>query len=460
MFFGRKEELKEIRDGLNTDRFEGFLIYGRRRVGKTELINEAIKDTNKLVVSYECIKSTIDANLNLFTNKLKKIFGDEYIHFDNFDGLFDYVFKKSLEQEIIFIIDEFSFLLNEDFSIESSLAVAIDKYKYSNIKLFISGSYVTLMQQMIAYESHSYGRFTHILIIRPFDYFDSAKFYPSYSDEEKIMMYSVFGGIPFFNSLIDTKKTAVENIIDLVVKKDSIIEHEINEMILVETNKISNMNYVITLMSKGMKKYKDIGDSLSKVGVTKPDYLLKKLIDMDIAKKVFPINDENNKKRIMYLFKDNLLNFYYRYIFYTPYQEFRAEPGLFFDKFIKESFYSEYLPKRFEMIAQEFLIKKNLNKELKPFIFKIGNYSYDDPQKRINREFDVVTLDERGYISYECKYTNMPIDNNIIAKEIKQTTDAEIGFYKLGFISKNGFSNDVDKNKYNCFSLEDFYKFK
>lgn len=61
-----------------------------------------------------------------------------------------------------------------------------------------------------------------------------------------------------------------------------------------------------------------------------------------------------------------------------------------------------------------------------------------------------MTLDEKGYISYECKYANMPIDNNIILEELKQTKCVEIGSYKLGFISENGFSNDVDKGSYLC----------
>jgi AAA+ ATPase superfamily predicted ATPase len=336
MFIGRKNELKEIIDGVKTDRFESFLVYGRRRVGKTELINEGIKNTKSILISYECIKSSIKDNLVLFTNKLKSIFNENYIHFDSFSDLFTYVFEKSLSQNIVLFIDEFSFLLEEDFSIESTLAVIIDSYKFkTKMKLFISGSYVSLMEKMIEYGSHSYGRYTHIMLIRPFDYYDSSLFYKNYSNEDKIILYSIFGGIPYFNSLIDTNKSAIENILNLVVKRDSTLEHEINEMVLAETNKITNMNVLISLIARGVNKYKDIYDNLSSMGISKPDYLLKKLIEMDIIKKVFPINEENNKKKIFYQFKDNLLNFYYRFIFYTPYQEFRINPNFFYENFIK-----------------------------------------------------------------------------------------------------------------------------
>ena len=461
MFIGRKDELNEIMDGIKTDRFESFFVYGRRRVGKTELINEAIKKTDCTVISYECIRSTIKDNLLLFTNKLKNIFNENYINFDSFRELFDYIFNKSLTQKIILFIDEFSFLLEEDFSIESTLATIIDNYKSkTKMKLFISGSFVSLMEKMIEYGSHSYGRYTHIIIVRPFDYYDSSLFYKDYSDEDKLMLYSVFGGIPYFSSLIDTNKSALDNILNLVVKKDSILEHEINEMVLAETNKISNMNVVISLIARGINKYKDICDNLSSMGISKPDYLIKKLMEMDIINKVFPINEENNKKKIFYQFKDNLLNFYYRFIFYTQYQEFRKNPKFFYDNFIKEDFEKDYLPKSFELVSREYLFRANISSLLKPIVLKIGKYIFNDSQNKINREFDVVTLDENGYISYECKYTNSKINNRIIREEESQTKNLNLKFYKLGFISKTGFSEDVDQNKYNCISLRDFYNIK
>ena len=458
MFIGRQNELKEIKEGIKTNRFESFLIYGRRRIGKTELINESLKDSNKLVISFECIKSSLSDNLVLFKNKVLETFGETYLDFNDFSGLFEYLFKKSIDNNMVLIIDEFSFLLDEDFSIESRLATIIDTYKNkTDLKLFISGSYVTLMEKMVQYSSHSYGRYTHIMYIRPFDYYDSSFFYNEYSNEDKIMMYSVFGGVPYFNSLIDTNKSAIDNIIDLVIKKDSILEHEINEMVLIETNKISNLNKVISLISRGINKYKDIFNILQNDGNSKPDYLLNKLIDMDIITKEFPINDENNKKKTSYVFKDNLLNFYYNYLFYTSYQEYRNNPQFYYNEFIKDDFITNYIPRKFESISKEYLLRANLSYLIKPIALKIGSYSFNDAKNKINREFDVVTLDTNGYISYECKYTNQPVNMSVINEEEQQTKNLNINFYKLGFISKNGFSDNVDKTKYNLIDLNDMF---
>ena len=315
-----------------------------------------------------------------------------------------------------------------------------------------------MMTKMIEYGSHSYGRFNHILSIRPFDYYLSSFFYPNYSDEDKIKMFSVFGGVPYFNSFINPNKSADENIINLLVKKDSILEHEIVEMIFAETNKINLLNDLIGIIGSGTTKYRNIVSKLNQYNGSRPDYLLNKLIDMNIIRKVTPINDKNNNKKMYYQFEDNLIHFYYKYIFNNPFSINRTDANFFYQKFIKEDFEKEYIPKKFERISMDYLLKCNFKGILKETIMDIGTYSFDDSKNKINREFDVVTKDSKGYISYECKFTNCPITNKIIEEEIRQTQNLDIHFYKLGFISKSGFAADVDKEKYNCFNLNDFYK--
>ena len=96
---------------------------------------------------------------------------------------------------------------------------------------------------------------------------------------------------------------------------------------------------------------------------------------------------------------------------------------------------------------------------LDEIIMEAGSYSYNDSKNKMYREFDVVTKDRKGYIAYECKYTNSPIDKHIIEEELNQANDLiDIAFYKLGFISKSGYKADVDTKKYICFSLDNFYK--
>ncbi len=459
MFIGREKEVNEIKDSLEKDSYQGIFIYGRKRIGKTELITQGLAKTKLKVLSFEFRKTTLVSNLNLFVPYVKDFFNEQFMSFNSFDTLFDYLLYKSVDEEYVLVLDEFSFLLNEDFSIESSLAAAIDKYKTnSHIHLIVSGSYVGLMERMISKESHSYGRFNHIILLRPFDYYLSGLFYPNYSPEDKIMLYSVFGGVPYFNSLIDTTKTALDNIFDLVIRTDSICEHEINETVMAETSKVPLLNELLLQIIKGKQKYTDILSDFESQGKGRPDYFIEKLIDMDFIIKKYPINERNNKKKIKYFIKDNLVDFYYRYLFIARNKELRRDPLFYYNNFIKEDFIEKYIPTKFEDISKEFLIRMNIQGKLSPVFFDIGEYFYDNQKKGINRQLDVVTQDKNGFISYECKYTNTQIDSSDIKEEIFQTSNLpNINFYKLGFISKSGFANDIEINKYITFSLKDFY---
>jgi len=459
MFIGRENELKEIRELLGNHDYQGIFIYGRRRVGKTELIAQALSDTPYRQLSFEFRKTTLIGNLNLFVPYVKRFFNDEYVAFDSFDSLFDYLLSKSVDEEYVLVMDEFSFLLNEDFSVESSLAAAIDKYKSkSKIHLLISGSHVGLMEKMISKNAHSYGRFNHIIPLRPFDYYTSSLFYPNYSAEDKIMLYSVFGGVPYFNSLIDTSKSALENILDLFVKEDSICEREVNDIIIAETSKMPLMNELLLALVRGKHKYKDIESVFLSQGYGRPDYLLDKLIDMDFIDKRYPINDEGNKKRTRYCIKDHLIDFYYRYLFIAQTRALRRNPEFYFNHFIKEDFFHDYIPHKFEDISKEFLIRMNLLEKINPPFIKLGEYYFDNPKMKINRQFDIVTMDQKGYIAYECKYRNSPIDQGDINEEISQTMNLpDICFYRLGFISKSGYTDTVERQLYNTFTLDDFY---
>lgn len=459
MFVAREKELKELKEKLLDDRFESILIYGRRRIGKTELIKEAAKQFNGLFIYYECKHSLLGDNIEGLTREIQRICKVNFL-FDSIKSALEYVFEYAKEHKVLLVIDEFPFLLETSPSIVSDIRDLIDSYKMiTDMKFILSGSYVDVMKSLNDGSSETYVRFTCIMQLNTFDYYDSSKFYPNYSDEDKILMYSVFGGVAFFNSLIDASKSAVENIKNLIIEPKSILQLEVENTITAETNKIPAVNSVLELISRGTKKYTDIVNALTaKNGSSiSPDYLLKKLIDLELIKKVAPINDKNNRKRVFYSFSDNLMDFYYCYIYRNKNMNAILTAADFYAEMIEEDLKRNYLPKKFESISREFLIRANRAHKIEPLIYEIGTYSFDDAKKKINRQFDVVTRDKNGYISYECKYTDKPVTKETINEEELQTRSSNLEVYKLGFISKSGFAYDIDKTKYNIFSLSDFY---
>lgn len=454
MFVGRKNEIEALNKVLSSDKQENVLIYGRRRTGKTMLIKEAIKDKNALYFE------AIETNEITILNKLGEIVSEHFhlpLAFSSFFDLFKYLFEKGKSEDLIFVIDEYSYLRNSVPSIDSIIQSYIDEYKFSSrLKLVLCGSYVEIMKNLVDYSKPLYGRFSQIIELKPMDYYDSAEFYKNYSDEEKVAIYSVFGGIPFYNALINDSLSVKENIVNLLLAPYSPLYNEVENYLKSEINKITNANSVFEAIALKATKFTDIKDRSHIVHSPTLSLILNKLIEMDIIKKEAPINDPHNKKKAHYYIGDNLTLFYYKYVYRYKSQLVITSPEIFYKNYIEKDLYENHIPKIFEMIAKQFLIRKNIKGELETPFLAIGKYYYDDPLNKTNGEFDVVTKDEKGYIFYECKYTRAKVNDALIKKEIAQVKNTNLDPYKYGFFSRSGFDKDISPDII-TYTLKDMY---
>ena len=458
-FIGRSEELNKLSKLINTDSLNFALIYGRRRIGKSELIKQVLKENDaKCCIYYECKavseKSNVESLSEIFSNKLKL----PKLGYKNIEELLNYIFDISKKEKIVLVLDEYPYLKESIRGMDSILQTLIDNYKEeSKITLIIAGSYVTLMKSLLEESNPLFGRVDLVIHLKQMDYYESALFYPNYSNEDKVRIYSVFGGIPYYNQLIDDLTCVEDNIINLIASENARLENEITMYLSHEIKKITNANETFNALANGFCKYSDIlSQSHVSSGPTLMD-VLNKLINMEIVEKEVPINDEDNKKKSKYRICDNLSLFYYRYIFKHSSQIKIMDSKVFYKKYIKEDFENIYVPHQFENICKQYLIRKNKNGLINPVIEKIGKYYYDDSTNHTNGEFDVVTYDENGYIFYETKFKKMMITDSIINKEIKQVEETGLNCYKYGFISRSGFKCK-QKDNLILIKLEDLYK--
>ena len=291
--------------------------------------------------------------------------------------------------------------------------------------------------------------------LKQMDYYDSSKFYNNFSDVDKVKMYSVCGGVPYYNKLVDDKLSVKKNIINIIASNDSRLENEIQVYLKSEIQKINNANEIFETLAKGYSRPIDITNQSNIKSAPLLIEVLNKLISMELVEKQTPINDENNRKKTGYYIIDNLSSFYYKYIYRYNSQFKVMSSDAFYDKYINDDFEKEYVPKKFEDICKQFLIKKNINNKISPSFFKIGKYYYDLPKQKINGEFDIVTEDEKGYIFYEVKFKKNKMKLSDVEKEISQVNATSLNCYKYGFFSTMGFEDDVkDVIKY---TLNDLY---
>lgn len=456
-FIGRVEELKKLNKIINSKDFAATLIFGRCRVGKSELVKYVLKENEELKIYYECKEVSEKSNVQGLSDILSEELNLPKLKFEDIESILKYIFELSINKKMILVLDEYSYLKKTINGIDSILQVLIDKYKdTSKLSLIILGSYVDIMKSLLLHSNPLYGRIDLTIELKPMDYYDSSLFYPNFSSEDKIKIYSVFGGIPYYNRLIDDSRSVKENIIELIASNGARLENEVSMYLNSEISKIVNANEVFEALSKGYSRYSDLlSQSHVSSGPTLID-VLDKLIRMGVVSKMSPINDFNNKKKFGYYISDNLSLFYYRYIFKYLSQMKIMNADFFYSKYIEQDFEQQYVPHVFETICMQYLIRKNKKGEIKPVFEKIGKYYYDNPKEHTNGEFDVVTQDEKGYVFYEAKFRKNPINSSIIENEIKQVKSTGLNCYKYVFISKSGFQCDRNENV-DYIELDDFF---
>lgn len=461
LFLGRKNQIKSIANFLNSNKNNAALVYGRRRVGKTELLKHCLNQSLSTSIYYECKETSELNNVESFSEIISESFGLPPLAFNSFEATLAFLYKQAAEKEIIVVIDEYPYIRNVVKGLDSIIQSFIDNNKSkSKLKLILCGSYVETMKSLLEEKSPLYGRFDLVMHLKAMDYYESSLFYKGFSNEDKIRLYSVFGGIPYYNRLIDSSKSVKQNIIDLIASPDSRFENEVQMYLKSEISKMVNAYEVFEALAKGFIRFSDI---LSQSKVSSSPTLvdiLEKLIKMDVVTKEFPINDENNRKKVGYYVSDQLTLFYFKYIYRNLSRLAVMESEAFYDKFIEPDFEEHYVPQAFEQICRQFLIRKNRSGELPDSFEKIGKYWYDDPVNHKNGEFDVVTENDNSYIFYEAKFREGKLDKNLIWNEIQQVNSTGLVCSKYGFFSKSGYKeiDESHKQQLILYKLEDLYQ--
>lgn len=458
VFIGREEEQKAINRLLSQKGYRGCILYGRRRRGKTELVRHTLSDKGVPLILYQCKESSERDNVSLISKRIQKELNLPNILFNSFFDAVEFLFDYSLDRPIYLVLDEYPYIRSVIEGCDSKLQAIIDRYaRKSNLKLFVLGSSIATREDVLSHENPLYRRFHLSILLQQRDYFDSAKFYPAFGLEDKVRLYSAFGGVPFYNAQIDANKSVKENIVSLLSGRFSGLREFLETYLKQELRKVNRANLVFDSIALGAFHYQDI---LSKSHIDSSPRLsaiLQKLVKRNLIEYVAPINKPTDKKKSGYRISDACVRFYYRYLYRNESALNRFDDDVFYDRYVSKDFERTIVPATFETITKQFLIRKNRKGRLNPSLLDIGTYWYDNPKEKKNGQFDVVGKCQNGYVFFECKYTNAPINDQVISEELEQISCTTLAPIQYGFASKNGF--DLKKEyPYLFFTLEDRYK--
>lgn len=429
------------------------VLYGRRRLGKTTLIKEFIKDKNALffMASEELESQNID--------KLKELVADfcdnnmlRNAKITNWEDLFETFIKHDTKEKKILVIDEFQYLSKKNSAFPSIFQRIWDEYfENENVMLILCGSIINMMEnQILNYGSPLYGRRTAQIKLKQIKFKYYSEFFIGLSDQELIELYSVTGGVPKYIELFDGNGNIYDMISENILNRESFLYEEPNFLLSKEVYEIGTYFSIIKTIAKGNHKLSKIASNLS-ISQSSISGYLKTLSDLDIIKREVPITEKNpeKSKKGLYIIKDNYIEFWFKFVY--PYMSYIEMDKLkYVESKIKQNIIDNHISYVYEDIAQETLLEYATTEEIGFEILKIGKWWNSDT------EIDIVAIndDTKDIVFGECKYTKSKVGvdvfYNLIEKSKKVDWNLKNRRAKYVIFSKNGFTDNlIDLSKEN-----------
>ena len=378
MFVDRVNELSTLKQAYNSDRAEFIIIYGRRRVGKTELIKKSIENKNAL---YFFVEEALEAdNLSSFKSKVAQLLGNPLIEKAqlSWEEVFDEVVKKD---DVVIVFDEFPNLIKENKAIMSKFQKIWDeKLCRTKIKLVMCGSSISMMENyLLGYKSPLYGRRTGQMFLQPLKFFHIKKFI-DLPFEDIIKIYGITDGIPYYILEACYRLKNGEKLCE-IFQPGKLLFEEAEVLIKYELRDPTRYYRILKAISLGYTKFGEI-TKYTEFNPSLISQYLDNLINLHIIEESFPVGEKKEKVRNRrYNFSDNYFNFYFRFIYPNKSELFEKRSISNFDYK-----YNQYLGFIFEKACREFLCEKS---RLLPFSAnKMGRWwnkeTYQQRQSRYN----------------------------------------------------------------------------
>ena len=443
MFFGREYELSELIRQYNSDSFEFPVIYGRRRVGKTELIREFIRDKKAIY-----IQGIIGKQKQNLDNLAIAIYEFEHqnlplqITYETIESAFEDITRLMEKEKIIFIIDEFPYLAESIPSVSSVLQMYIDqKWKNSNSMLILCGSSMSFIEkQVLSYASPLYGRNMTRYKLLPFSFRESCDFLNDISREDVLTYYAITNGIPYYLSMVDDGLDLQQNLDQLFLQRNSRLLEEPLNLLNMEVKDPSSYYAVLTAIADGASKHNEVA---TKAGFSTAltTNILENLMELEIVEKKLPVLSKGSKG--IYIIKDSLFRFWFTFIAKNVNFIQTGRTKMVGQLMVERL--TMFLGPIFEEICREWLLDEAEAGNLGSFITEIGSWWGGNPITKQQEEVDIIattTLADELLIG-ECKWQKKKVGFDVLETLIRRGMLFPHINKRLFIFAKVGFSKEV-----------------
>lgn len=462
MFIGREAELKFLQDRYESGGGQLIVLYGRRRVGKTETLREFCK--GKPHVFFSCTQTTDRVQLRNFSGRIlqENIPARKYVStFDDWETAFRAMLDLPYgEAKKLVVIDEFPYLCRSNPSIPSILQNLWDaEMRESNLMLILCGSAMSFIEkELLAEKNPLYGRATGIYKMKEMGFYDAIQFFPEYSDRDKVLSYAILGGIPYYLRQWDPKLPVSENIKRNILTKGCILYSEVEFLLHQELRETPVYNSIIEAVALGNTKLNAISQKSLLDDTSKTSVYLKNLIELGIIAREFSVDAKVKERasaaRGTYRLTDNFFRFWYAFGFsnFSQLEDGDAD-GVY--EYVVAPALHQFASFAFEDICREFIRVKQRQNAL-PFRYaKLGRWmgkttvrdeKADHGLRTAETEIDLLGIDreEKKYLVGECKFKGVPFSYAEYLDTLAKLTPLKknVTFYYALF-SESGFEEKI-----------------
>ncbi len=462
MFIGREAELRFLNDKYETEGGQLVVLYGRRRVGKTETLREFCK--GKPHIFFSCTQTTDRVQLQKFSRQILKedIPARNYVaEFTDWEKALRAVLDLPYgDKKKLLIIDEFPYMCKSNKSIPSILQNLWDaELRDANVMVVLCGSAMSFIEkELLAEKNPLYGRATGICKMKEMGFYDAAKFFPDYSERDKVIAYSVLGGIPHYLRQWNPTLSVGENIKRNILTKGCILYSEVDFLLHQELRETPIYNSIIEAVALGNTTLNNINQKSLVENTSKTSVYLKNLIELGIVEREFSVDakvkEQANRNRGTYKLTDNFFRFWYAFGFANFSQlEDGDVDGVY--EYVVEPALHEFASFTFEDVCHEFIREMQKKNEL-PFRYsKIGrwtgkttirNKNAENGQRLGETEIDLLCIDQKAenYLVGECKFKKEPFTYTEYLNTLAKLTPLkEKAAFYYALFSESGFDEKI-----------------
>lgn len=437
-FIGRKKELEDLEKQYRSGH-SFVVIYGRRRIGKTALVQEFLKKKHSLY--FLATEENDQQAMHHFQEKLETFCGRE-VQGNHWLDLFRRFAKEAEKETKVLVLDEFQYLVQANPAFASIFQKAWDEIlSQSKVMVIICGSYIGMMTRMtLSSRSPLYGRRTAQIRLAPLPFSEIRKHFREKSFHEVVEMYSVTGGVPKYLEFFDNTRPLEETISEVILSKSGFLYEEPNFLLNKEVKEPLNYFSIMKAIAQEKHKLSEIGATLGAESSRLTPYL-ETLRELYLVEKRVPVTETNPEKsrKGLYSISDLFIRFWFKFVF--PYKsELEMNNREYVLEKLHRNFIDNHVSFVYEEVCREIFLQLCLSKQI---VFKpslIGAYW------NRTEEIDIVAIDRESnrLFAAECKYykEGKPVGLDVYMSLLKKCENRDFSGYELcyGIFSKSGFT--------------------